>query len=197
MATRSYNCLVDGCHSKALARGWCNKHYLRWKKHGDVNVLKQRKTPKGVALAFLFQSLEADTDECIFWEFARKSMGQGCVWFEGSLRVASNIVCELAHGAAPGKDMHAAHSCGRGHMGCINKRHLSWKTPTENAADRLVHGTDNRGVKHGMAKLTPRLVREIRALKGKLSIRKIGGKFGVSHGCIFDIHAGRTWSHLP
>lgn len=28
-------CAVDGCASDASVRGWCDKHYRRWKKHGD------------------------------------------------------------------------------------------------------------------------------------------------------------------
>jgi hypothetical protein len=28
-------CSIDGCASGAIARGWCNKHYQRWRAHGD------------------------------------------------------------------------------------------------------------------------------------------------------------------
>jgi hypothetical protein len=28
-------CSVDACPDAAEVRGWCNKHYLRWKRHGD------------------------------------------------------------------------------------------------------------------------------------------------------------------
>lgn len=30
-------CSVEKCSSITLARGWCNAHYLRWKKYGDVD----------------------------------------------------------------------------------------------------------------------------------------------------------------
>lgn len=33
MANRT--CTVDGCGNKVVARGWCNRHYLRWSHHGD------------------------------------------------------------------------------------------------------------------------------------------------------------------
>lgn len=29
-------CAVIGCGQPASARGWCNKHYLRWRTHGDA-----------------------------------------------------------------------------------------------------------------------------------------------------------------
>lgn len=28
-------CSIDNCNNKVLARGWCSKHYQRWKNHGD------------------------------------------------------------------------------------------------------------------------------------------------------------------
>ena len=28
-------CTIDGCESKPVGRGWCNKHYTRWRNHGD------------------------------------------------------------------------------------------------------------------------------------------------------------------
>lgn len=30
-------CSIDGCCNRVLARGWCDKHYRRWKVHGDPN----------------------------------------------------------------------------------------------------------------------------------------------------------------
>lgn len=35
----SATCTIGGCTNPHLARGWCNKHYLRWKLHGDVHGL--------------------------------------------------------------------------------------------------------------------------------------------------------------
>lgn len=29
------NCTIDGCNKKATRRGWCEKHYQRWLRHGD------------------------------------------------------------------------------------------------------------------------------------------------------------------
>ena len=28
-------CTIEGCSSKVAARGWCSKHYYRWRKYGD------------------------------------------------------------------------------------------------------------------------------------------------------------------
>lgn len=28
-------CIIEGCDSKHVARGWCGMHYQRWRRHGD------------------------------------------------------------------------------------------------------------------------------------------------------------------
>lgn len=34
-------CLIDGCENKHYARGWCVKHYGRWRRYGNPNIIKQ------------------------------------------------------------------------------------------------------------------------------------------------------------
>ena len=43
-------CVIEGCGQKHSVRGWCRKHYMRWKKHGDPfkvlnNVQQATRTP--------------------------------------------------------------------------------------------------------------------------------------------------------
>ena len=40
-------CSVRGCQNLHLAKGFCDKHYKRWKKYGDPKIIKQN--PKGQA----------------------------------------------------------------------------------------------------------------------------------------------------
>lgn len=46
-------CKISGCEIAAYARGWCNKHYQRWRKHGDpltLGVRKSRRPPRAACL---------------------------------------------------------------------------------------------------------------------------------------------------
>lgn len=36
-------CSIDGCERLAIARGWCLKHYKRWRNNGDPNICKRIK----------------------------------------------------------------------------------------------------------------------------------------------------------
>jgi hypothetical protein len=35
-------CSVDECHGPVVARGWCAKHYCRWKSSGDPLIVRKR-----------------------------------------------------------------------------------------------------------------------------------------------------------
>jgi hypothetical protein len=135
-------------------------------------------------------------DECLAWPFGKNSWGYGTVQVEGKKVIATRYVCELVHGAPPTPEHHAAHSCGKGHEGCISPVHLSWKTPAENKSDELLHGTRSRGERHYSAKLTEADVREIIALKGVEYQSSLAERFRVSHSAIAHIHAGYTWTWL-
>ena len=44
-------CSIDGCGNKSRLRGWCQKHYHRWRNHGDPTALV--KSEKGSALRWI------------------------------------------------------------------------------------------------------------------------------------------------
>ncbi len=41
-------CSMDGCARNTIARGWCDKHYRRWKQHGDPDITLRDFTPHGM-----------------------------------------------------------------------------------------------------------------------------------------------------
>lgn len=144
---------------------------------------------KGEGYKFLLQHVAYQGDDCLIWPLSR-SRGYGQVGVNGKSRPAHRLMCELANGPAPSSKHHAAHSCGRGADGCVNPRHLSWKTVSENMFDRSKHGTHGRG---GKQKLAYEQVLEIRSLCGTMTDEKIAERFGVTRGLVYQIRAVRIW----
>jgi hypothetical protein len=95
------------------------------------------------------------------------------------------------------KGMQGCHEDGvRSNNWLIN---LRWDTCINNHQDRIKHGTNPAGEKHGEAKLTEEQVQQIRnmATLGDYSQRFLGKMFGVSQSLISHIHLRTAWTHLP
>lgn len=131
--------------------------------------------------------------ECVIWPMGTDRDGYGMFGFEGRTYKAHRWICEATHGPAPSPDSHAAHDCGNGHRGCVNPSHILWKTPTDNARDRLKHGTANFGKGRPDRKLTVEQVREIIALKGQKSHVELAAIYNVSDSMIRKIQQGINW----
>lgn len=131
-----------------------------------------------------------DGDDCLMWPFARTQSGYAQCNAFGKIVSAHRFMCEHRNGPPPTPKHHAAHSCGRGPDGCVNPRHLSWKTNSENQLDRQAHGTSKNGKRW---KLTPEQVAEIRAQQGKEPIKSLAERFGIKDATVRQIHSGRIW----
>lgn len=198
MAAKFCACAVPGCnlnshYAAGGVRGWCRAHYRRFNRYG-YPVAGQ--TMKGAPIRWLNKHLSYDGDDCLKWPYATDSAGYGQVNSGGVVQYVHRIMCKAAHGEPLSPKDHAAHICGNGHKACCNPKHLRWATCTENAADKLVHGTLPLGEKHHGAKLTESQVRKIRALKGSMTQRRIGSIFGVTEDAVGDIHRGVNWAWL-
>lgn len=187
-------CSVEGCGKRHLARGFCNSHYKRWKKYGD---------PHGGAIGtgeaqrfYLEVVLGHQGGDCLIWPFARTKAGYGRVQFEGTTHYVHHLVCESRHGPRPSARHDAAHSCGKGHEGCVSAKHLRWALRSENETDKLDHGTDNRGEKHGMARLSQDDVLAIRASKGRVTREVLAERYGVHPTHIGAIQRHKAWAWL-
>jgi hypothetical protein len=102
-------------------------------------------------------------DWCLIWPFGR---GEGkTVQFGQDHINLPRLMCEYRNGPPPTPKHQAAHSCGRGHEGCANPHHLSWKTNSENQIERFQHSGPTK-----RTKLAPEQVDEIRALKDRMKL---------------------------
>lgn len=187
-------CSFADCSKQAIARGWCGTHYSQWRIKFGADECRPHAKP-GEPQAFLAKALVHDGDECLIWPYG-KVTGYGYINGEGPSGIVSRIVCEKTHGPPPTPDQEAAHLCGNGHLACVNRHHLVWKTHAGNMTDMVDHGRSQRGVKSTSAKLTEAEVLAIRALAGTASYRKLAERFAVNYRSIGRIIKRQDWKHL-
>lgn len=109
-------------------------------------------------------------------------------WTQHFVHVA---VCKTFHGPRP-PGHEVAH--GNGIQLDCSAANLSWKTPRENEADKIAHGTRMQGEGHHQHKLTEADVRAIRT--SSETNTALGKQYGVARVTIAYARAGKTWRHI-
>lgn len=189
-------CKIEGCSKPAPSgrSGMCHMHYMRWYKHGDASVVLME---KGKNLRWLRQVAIAFTeDECLPWPFERNSKGYGRVRISGRRIAAHRVVCEIVRGPPPANDYDAAHSCGNGHLGCVNPRHVRWATRRDNMNEKNVHGTMARGERNGNASMDEATVLAVKRMVGTMTQTEIATRLGITRSAVRDIKLGKCWAWL-
>lgn len=183
-------CSIPGCGNRHDSHGYCGRHAKRYRRHGDPLA---GGTANGAPAQFIEYALSQETDDCIIWPYAKTKRGYAQL---GDRKMVSRIICERAHGEPPSPGYEAAHSCGAGHLGCVNGRHIRWATHQENCADRADHDTNTVGSRNAMAKLTEGDVLEILRLRGVVSQATLACQFGISVATISLIQRRKRWAHV-
>ncbi len=118
MADRT--CTVDGCTGGVFARGWCCKHWKRWRKSGDVHDVGDGRTLPA-AIRFAAKVSQPDCNGC--WNWLGRDNGQGYGAFKagGVQYKAHRFSYEMAVGPIP-DGLELDHLC-RNRM-CVNPAHL-------------------------------------------------------------------------
>lgn len=121
-------CTIDGCDNPHMARGWCSKHWKRWRSTGDPLTVKR---VIGDDETRFWMKVDASGD-C--WEWTSSRGGEGYGLFRvggrsGSYRPAHRVAWEMLVGPIGG-GLEIDHLC-RNH-GCVNPDHLEPVTHAEN-----------------------------------------------------------------
>lgn len=104
------------------------------------------------------------------------------------------LVCSAFHGPRP-----EGHVVAHGDGNRLNPSadNLRWATGSENAADKIGHGTHLVGERHGNCRLSDGDVREIRRLRGEgHRFKAIASRFGVSWETCRKINSGQKRKHV-
>lgn len=154
--------------------------------------------PESKTAKFLYAHAEFAGASCLMWPYGHDGEGYARAKVQGfSTRLAHRIMCELRNGPAPFPGAVARHSCGNGHKGCVNPRHLSWGSVADNNRDKMEAGKQPIGEKIGRSILSEEKVRKVREMhRDGASQRAIARSFSVSAGTIQAVLEGRTWAHV-
>lgn len=157
--------------------------------------MARKMAKRGSLSNFVDLALNYQGNDCLMWPYAKNRQGYGYVKVNGKDVSVHRLICRRAHGDPPVESMHAAHSCGRGSLGCVNPRHLRWATRLENDSDKDKHGTRLRGEKSPVSKLKLSDVRKIREFYAENYVSpNIASKiFGTCATNIRQIISGATW----
>lgn len=79
-----------------------------------------------------------------------------------------------------------------------NLSNLRYGTRSENMQDKVRHGTDNKGERHGNAKLTEKFIQEIFDLYWNKSYKQweIAEELGISIATVSMVLARKRWPHV-
>lgn len=199
MAERT--CSVEDCARPVASRGWCAKHYSRWRKWGNPMIVMHKSIthPSDPIARFWAKVDIRGEDECWPWLASGLPNGRGIFFWRGKATYAYRVALEL-DGRPPGPDEHACHHCDN--PNCVNPRHLFVGTRSDNMRDAW---TKSRGVRqryvgetHPRATITEDTVRAIRSdgATGLLTRRQIAARHGCTVHVVTDILRGKNWRHV-
>lgn len=183
-------CSVKGCNGRVTGRGWCAKHYWRFRTYGDLNHT-------GIVPAEDRFWVKVDrSGSCWLWKAGRRGDGYGAFQVESKKQVSAHRYSyALHHGEIP-KGMVVMHSCDQ--PLCVNPAHLKLGTNRENAVDSARKARRPRGSWNHQAKLTEGQVLDIRAqyAAGGVSQKELAAGFGISSALVSFIVTRKAWKHI-
>lgn len=188
-------CKAEGCDKyKSNSWGYCARHREQ-KKRGAPFTFGPKQTT-GHQQEWVLSHVPYDGDDCLKWPFKTYPDGRGQFHWEGKTNRAHRVMCKLRNGPPPFPKAEAAHSCGKGHEGCVNPKHLRWATRQENVDDMVLHGTRVRGAMNRMATVTEQQVRDIREIAEIMPKPFIAQEFGITRQQVNKIVSRRSWRHV-
>lgn len=189
-------CAFNECERDSKSKGYCDMHYRRLLKRGNVNDYGSKKIDIGDAAERFNKKYQIKENGCWIWTGGTRLNGKGVPyprhWTDDQKSIgAHRFAYELAHGAIP-KGMYVCHKCDT--PLCVNSDHLFVGTHHDNMRDMVQKNRSFTGRgenKKGRAKLTNEQAQQIKLMQ--ISQSKIAKLFGVSQNTISRIKSGESY----
>lgn len=198
--SRTRVCSVDDCRSKHFGKGFCFKHYRRWKVHGNPLMVAIGGKSGRTIDQRLWNRVVVDNKGCWNWTGTKDTKGYGSIRFNKKGYWVHRFAWQLTYGEIPVSLM-VCHRCDN--PSCINPAHLFLGTAKDNSIDMM---QKNRGGKGRFirghlpynTKFTEEVIREIRSRYSKEAVTQtqLAQYYGTSQGHITNIVNGRAWSRV-
>lgn len=121
-------CVIEACSGTHFARGWCKKHYDRWRAHGDPLVTKRPELADTPLQRLRRAAVVGEPDQC--WPANECDRGgYGRVRWRNKTYRAHRFAYEIMVGPIP-DGFELDHLCGN--RRCVNPAHLEPVTHQEN-----------------------------------------------------------------
>lgn len=187
------NCSVESCSNvigKHGAKGYCAKHYKRFRSNGDPNALRVMPSRSSNAEALRFHGWSITDSGCWEWNGHRDPDGYGSVTRGRRPYRAHRLAYETFVGAIPEGHV-ICHRCDN--PPCMNPDHLFIGTPRDNTLDASQKDRMARDERHGQCKLASRDVLRLRMMYAtrKYTQRELAMLFGISQAQVNNILLGK------
>ena len=128
---------------------------------------------------------------CWEWTGSKDSDGYGRFHFEEGMVFAHRWSAKYIANMQI-DNLFVCHSCDN--PSCVNPQHLFTGTIADNTNDKVKKNRQQKGITHGMCKLTEDSVKDIR--DRQLTSKEYAKKYNVSVWTIYDIWSKKSWKHL-
>jgi len=190
-------CNFNGCERKAVCKGYCDKHYRRLLKRGNVNDYGSRLILEGSAEEKFHMKYQVDNESgCWLWTGSSRPNSKGVLYPRHTNDAGQSISAhrfshEIYKG--PVDEKYVCHTCDT--PLCVNPDHLVAETHQWNMMDMKNKGRSykGKGEEANSSVLTNQQARQIK--DSILSQSKLAKIYGVSQTTISRIKRGETYVH--
>lgn len=178
-----------------VSKGYCDKHYRRLLKRGNVNDHGSRVVDEGNAIERFHKKYEIKDSGCWIWTGGTRPNGKGVLyprhWNENKKSIGAHRFSYIIHHGIIEDGIYVCHKCDT--PLCVNPEHLFLGSHQDNMKDMTEKNRSykGRGEKKHCSKLTNKQANEIR--ENPLSQSKLAKIYGVSQATIGRIKRGVSY----